>query len=556
MGGVTAVAVTTNGFDFTAIRTTLQLADRYLSEQNYEQAIIEFEKVLEIEPMNVDAYLGLAEAYMALGQTDKAVRILEEGIEKTDNDRLKDKLEEIRESLKPVTTEAEVTVTVTVTAPVPVETTADVTTVGATTAAVTTVAETTAAVTTVEETATEEITTKPEITTTIFEDNEIEQVQTYYTVQKDDTIKLIVNTNEKIEWTSLNPYVAQVDQKGTVNVLHKGRASVRAKYGNETKFFVVDSLSENVRKSISNAVMNGTFGTLTDIIVYPSYYNSAAGSGEIIECDDYDDSAYSFEVGATTGGRKALVYNYFYLENNVGENNRIMTNWSTYNGLTFYDCKTSFYYAPQDICSKTFRTKGKITLNVELFYQEETDPNGNGDQFYFRIQSKDNALPYFGIDYPHDTIFVSLRTSETLKNELLKKIDKNNSLGVCKITIENYRSYFYYTRGAGNEADLVKVEFSGNTYTDNPESVVIGGKEYKTNLLKLDLSNMELYNISNIRFMKNLESLNLNGNNLYELYDLANLQKLKELYIKNNNAISEADIETLKKLLPNCKIYY
>ena len=109
MGGVTAVAVTTNGFDFTAIRTTLQLADRYLSEQNYEQAIIEFEKVLEIEPMNVDAYLGLAEAYMALGETDKVIKILEKGIGETNSDKLRDKLDKIRESINPATAEAEIT---------------------------------------------------------------------------------------------------------------------------------------------------------------------------------------------------------------------------------------------------------------------------------------------------------------------------------------------------------------------------------------------------------------------------------------------------------------
>ena len=145
VGGVTAVAVGTNGFDFSGVRTTLQLADRYLSEQNYEQAIIEFEKVLEIEPMNVDAYLGIAEAYMALGETDKAVEILEEGIEKTGSDRLRERLEEIRGSLKPVTTEDGAIVTVTVTAPAPLETSA-VTTVGETTAAETT-AETAAAVT-------------------------------------------------------------------------------------------------------------------------------------------------------------------------------------------------------------------------------------------------------------------------------------------------------------------------------------------------------------------------------------------------------------------------
>lgn len=55
-----------------AVQTALsgiEVAERFLSEQNYEQAIVEFEKILEIEPMNVDAYLGLAEAYIGMGDT-------------------------------------------------------------------------------------------------------------------------------------------------------------------------------------------------------------------------------------------------------------------------------------------------------------------------------------------------------------------------------------------------------------------------------------------------------------------------------------------------------
>ncbi len=55
IGGVTAAAISTNGFVFSGIRTALQIGDRHLSEQNYEQAVIEFEKALDIEPMNVDA---------------------------------------------------------------------------------------------------------------------------------------------------------------------------------------------------------------------------------------------------------------------------------------------------------------------------------------------------------------------------------------------------------------------------------------------------------------------------------------------------------------------
>ena len=66
----------------------IELAERYLSEQNYEQAVAEYENVLEIDPTNVDVYLGLAEIYEKTGDTDKAVEILEQGVEKTNADRL------------------------------------------------------------------------------------------------------------------------------------------------------------------------------------------------------------------------------------------------------------------------------------------------------------------------------------------------------------------------------------------------------------------------------------------------------------------------------------
>lgn len=71
-----------------AVCLGIELAERYLSEQNYKQAIAEYENVLEIDPTNVDVYLGLAEICEKTGDTDKAVEILEQGIEKTNADRL------------------------------------------------------------------------------------------------------------------------------------------------------------------------------------------------------------------------------------------------------------------------------------------------------------------------------------------------------------------------------------------------------------------------------------------------------------------------------------
>ena len=73
----------------------IELAERYLNEQNYEQAIIEFQKVLEIEPMNVDAYLGLANVYEEMGDIDKATEILQEGLEKTGDERIQQRLDDL-----------------------------------------------------------------------------------------------------------------------------------------------------------------------------------------------------------------------------------------------------------------------------------------------------------------------------------------------------------------------------------------------------------------------------------------------------------------------------
>jgi hypothetical protein len=58
----------------------LALGERFLLELDYEQAIVQFLKVIEIEPMNERAYLGAAEAYMGLGQTAEAIAILERGL--------------------------------------------------------------------------------------------------------------------------------------------------------------------------------------------------------------------------------------------------------------------------------------------------------------------------------------------------------------------------------------------------------------------------------------------------------------------------------------------
>ena len=54
---------------------------RYLSDENYEEAIIAFTAAIEIDPMKPDTYINLSKSYAALGYVDKAVEVLKQAIE-------------------------------------------------------------------------------------------------------------------------------------------------------------------------------------------------------------------------------------------------------------------------------------------------------------------------------------------------------------------------------------------------------------------------------------------------------------------------------------------
>ena len=57
----------------------LELGKRYLDELDYEQAVVCFEAYLEIDPQCVEAYAGLAQAYVGLGEYEKALEVLATG---------------------------------------------------------------------------------------------------------------------------------------------------------------------------------------------------------------------------------------------------------------------------------------------------------------------------------------------------------------------------------------------------------------------------------------------------------------------------------------------
>lgn len=67
-------------------------ADEYLAA-----AFTDFETALSLDDTNADAYLGMAEVYIARKQFDEAMEILRQGVEKTGDQRLTDRLAELED---------------------------------------------------------------------------------------------------------------------------------------------------------------------------------------------------------------------------------------------------------------------------------------------------------------------------------------------------------------------------------------------------------------------------------------------------------------------------
>lgn len=80
----------------TALQKCLDLGQKYLDELDYEQAVVAFYKAIEIEPRNADAYLGLADAYLGMGDEEATLAALEAGYEATGDERMKERIDEMR----------------------------------------------------------------------------------------------------------------------------------------------------------------------------------------------------------------------------------------------------------------------------------------------------------------------------------------------------------------------------------------------------------------------------------------------------------------------------
>ena len=96
---VTTVGLTGQSKD-RKLQMQLDLGNKYLTEGQYEDAVVAFEAAISIEPKTPEAYKGLAEAYEAMGDYEAAKEALQRGIEATADEGLKDYKETIEEEQK------------------------------------------------------------------------------------------------------------------------------------------------------------------------------------------------------------------------------------------------------------------------------------------------------------------------------------------------------------------------------------------------------------------------------------------------------------------------
>ena len=80
-------------------QTQYDLGVRYLSEGNYQEAILAFEAAIKIDPKQPELYLTLAQAYEQIEDYENALRTLEDGIIQTDDQGLREYIWQIKVSL-------------------------------------------------------------------------------------------------------------------------------------------------------------------------------------------------------------------------------------------------------------------------------------------------------------------------------------------------------------------------------------------------------------------------------------------------------------------------
>ncbi len=311
----------------------LNAGNKYLIELSYDKAVIEFNKAIEIEPRNADAYIGLAEAYLGMGDEDKAVETLELGYENTRDERIKEMLDELlgTEEVTEVTT-AEVTTTA-------VETT----------------------------------TPEPEYVYMYVPDKvEFADTNVYYvkaTYLKYDNYYIFIQFDDSGN-VIYNPtyYLSDYDNAGyTPSSIEEEHFSIDTNY--LTMNVNVTSYRELSRKNVECYGANGVYYAdikvkynENDILIEKTYYK--AGTDEVImysKYDDYGNLTENYNVNDTYVSTDNISYVY-NTDGSVAEN--------THNSITESADDTSYFTS---IYNYTYDTNGNCTKVVDFFTCE-----GNG----------------------------------------------------------------------------------------------------------------------------------------------------------------------------------
>ena len=93
------LGMTACGNNPTTWQEQYDLGVRYLSESNYEEAIIAFTAAIEIDSRQAAAYEQLSYAYQEIGDLDRSIEVLQTGYEATGDDGLLESLELLQQHL-------------------------------------------------------------------------------------------------------------------------------------------------------------------------------------------------------------------------------------------------------------------------------------------------------------------------------------------------------------------------------------------------------------------------------------------------------------------------
>ena len=78
------------------VKRQLRLAQKYLNELNYEQAVLAYKEAISIDPKCEQAYFAIADIYIKTNEEEKAVEILEQARANIQTELLTAKLDEVR----------------------------------------------------------------------------------------------------------------------------------------------------------------------------------------------------------------------------------------------------------------------------------------------------------------------------------------------------------------------------------------------------------------------------------------------------------------------------